>query len=71
MDEYALRELVRRVRAGRAGRRDFIQAMVGLGVTAPLAARILASAGRAQAQARAPEFAPTRRGGGGVLKTLW
>jgi peptide/nickel transport system substrate-binding protein len=45
--------------------------MVGLGLTAPLAAGMLASAGVAAAQPKAVEFAPTRRGGGGALKTLW
>src|SRR4029434_9904229 len=45
--------------------------MVGLGLTAPMAARMLGGAGAAQAQARAPVFTPTRRGGGGALRTLW
>ena len=44
--------------------------MVGLGLTAPMAAQMLASAGVAHAQAK-PAFTPTRRGGGGELKTLW
>ena len=45
--------------------------MIGLGLTAPLAAQMLASAGVAQAQPKAPAFTPTQRGGGGLLKTLW
>jgi peptide/nickel transport system substrate-binding protein len=45
--------------------------MVGLGVTAPLAAQMLESAGLAHAQPKAATFTPTRRGGGGPLRTLW
>jgi peptide/nickel transport system substrate-binding protein len=70
MDEYALREMLDDVRAGRATRRAFVRAMVGLGLTAPLAAQMLA-AGAVQAQPKAPAFTPTRRGGGGPLRVLW
>jgi peptide/nickel transport system substrate-binding protein len=70
MDEYGLRELIEDVRAGRLHRRRFVQMMVGLGLGAPLAAQMLASAGVAFAQSGAA-FAPTRRGGGGTLKLLW
>ena len=71
MDESNLRELIEQVRGGRLDRRRFVQAMVGLGLTAPLAAQMLASAGIAQAQPKEPVFTPTRRGGGGPLKVLW
>jgi peptide/nickel transport system substrate-binding protein len=71
MDEHAVRELISEVKAGRLGRRRFVQAMVGLGLTAPLAVEMLASAGVARAQTKAPLFTPTRRGGGGQLKVLW
>ncbi len=71
MDEHALRETIDGVRAGRMGRRQFVQAMMALGLTAPIAAHLLASAGVARAQPKAPAFAPSRRGGGGPLKTLW
>src|SRR6266436_10057485 len=71
MDHHALHELIAQVGAGRLGRRAFVQTMVGLGLTAPLAAQMLASAGVAQAQPKAPAFNPTKRGGGGLLKTLW
>src|SRR6266436_1167925 len=71
MDHHALHELIAQVRAGRLGRRAFVQTMVGLGLTAPLAAQMLASAGVAQAQPKAPAFNATKRGGGGLLKTLW
>src|SRR5712664_3179505 len=71
MEHHALHELIAQVRAGRLGRRAFVQTMVGLGLTAPLAAQMLASAGVAQAQPKAPAFNATKRGGGGLLKTLW
>src|SRR5690242_21800340 len=71
MDERMLRALIDDVRAGRVGRRAFVQAMVGLGLTAPLAAQMLAGAGVAHAQAKPAGPAPSKRGGGGPLKTLW
>ncbi len=70
MDERELRDLIGQVKAGALGRRRFVQMMVGLGLTAPMAGQMLAAAGVAHAQARST-YAPTRRGGGGPLKTLW
>jgi peptide/nickel transport system substrate-binding protein len=70
MEERELRALVGHVKAGRLSRREFTRMMIGLGVTAPLAAQMLAGAGVAHAQARGA-YAPTRRGGGGPLRTLW
>ncbi len=70
MNEHGLRELITQVKVGRLSRRDFVQMMVGLGLTAPLAAQMLASAGVAQAQTKLM-YKPTKRGGGGPLKTLW
>jgi peptide/nickel transport system substrate-binding protein len=70
MDEKEIRSLVDDVRAGRLSRRRFVQTMVGLGLTAPLAAQMLA-AGGVHAQPKAPAFTPTKRGGGGQLKVLW
>jgi peptide/nickel transport system substrate-binding protein len=70
MDEDQLRAWVDRVKAGTISRRQFTRTMVGLGLTAPLAAQGLASAGVARAQPRGP-YAPTRRGGGGELRVLW
>ena len=70
MDEYGLRELITHVKAGRLNRRGFVQMMVGLGLTAPMAAQMLASAGVAEAQSKLV-YKPTKRGGGGALKTLW
>src|SRR5664279_2467856 len=70
MKEPELRALIEDVRSGQLPRRSFIQQMVGLGLTAPMASMMLMHAGIAQAQS-APAYKPTRRGGGGALKTLW
>ena len=72
MDEYQIRELIADVKCGRLSRRAFVHVMVGLGLTAPLAAQMLSSAGVAQAQTRpSPGLNPTKRGGGGRLRLLW
>jgi peptide/nickel transport system substrate-binding protein len=70
MEERELRALISEVKSGRLSRRGFVQMMVGLGLTGPLAAQMLASAGVAQAQGKLV-YKPTKRGGGGTLKTLW
>jgi peptide/nickel transport system substrate-binding protein len=70
MDERDLHRLLDDVTRGRLSRRGFVQTMVGLGLTAPMAAQMLASAGVAQAQTKWT-FNPTKRGGGGLVKTLW
>ena len=70
MDERALRELIAEVRRGRMPRRAFIRAMLGAGLTAPLAAQMLAHSGIARA-ADLPAYKPTKRGGGGTLRLLW
>jgi peptide/nickel transport system substrate-binding protein len=71
MDPIELRQIIKQVRIGRLSRRRFIQAMVGLGLTAPTAAQMLSASGIAQAQPKASGFTPTRRGGGGQLRVLW
>jgi len=70
MDEGQLRELIRHAEVGDLSRRWFVQAMVGLGLTAPMAAHMLAEARLAEAQVKWSSN-PTKRGGGGLLKTLW
>jgi peptide/nickel transport system substrate-binding protein len=70
MEERELRALIAEVKSGRLSRRGFVQMMVGLGLTAPLAAQMLASAGVVQAQTKLM-YKPTKRGGGGAVKTLW
>ena len=68
MHEHDIRGLLCDVKAGRLSRRAFVRAMIGLGVSAPLAGELLASAGVAQAQTS--KATPTKRGGGGQLKAL-
>jgi peptide/nickel transport system substrate-binding protein len=70
MDECELRTMIDEVKSGRLSRRSFVQAMVALGLTAPMAGQMLASAGVAQAQSKLA-YKPTKRGGGGALKVLW
>jgi len=67
MQERDLRHLIEDVRNGKLPRRSFIQQMVSLGLTAPMAASMLMHSGVAQAQA-AFTYKPTKRGGGGALK---
>ncbi|HXD98936.1 MAG TPA: peptide ABC transporter substrate-binding protein [Candidatus Acidoferrum sp.] len=62
--------MIDEVKSGRLSRRRFVQTMIGLGLTAPLAGQMLTSAGVAQAQSKLA-YKPTKRGGGGALKTLW
>jgi peptide/nickel transport system substrate-binding protein len=69
MEEKQLRERLDDVKAGRLSRRGFVELMMGLGLTAPLAGQMLASAGIAAAQSK-PSFTPSKRGGGGSVKVL-
>jgi len=70
MEERDLRALIEDVRTGALPRRSFIQHMVGLGLTAPMASMMLMHAGVAQAQAKS-SYKATKRGGGGPLRTLF
>jgi peptide/nickel transport system substrate-binding protein len=70
MDEQALRGLIGKVKDGRLSRRAFVQRMVALGLTAPMAGQMLDFCGVARAQS-AFQYKPTKRGGGGALKVLW
>jgi len=70
MQERELRYLIEEVRAGALPRRSFIQQLVGLGLSAPMASMLLMHAGVASAQP-APAYKPTKRGGGGALRVLW
>jgi peptide/nickel transport system substrate-binding protein len=70
MQEAELRALIEDVRTDKLPRRRFIERMVGLGLTAPMASMMLMHAGIAQSQPM-PAYKPTKRGGGGPLKTLW
>jgi peptide/nickel transport system substrate-binding protein len=70
MNQRELRDAIEDVRLGTLSRRAFTRRMLGLGLTAPLAAQMLAFSGVAAA-AEKPVYKPTRRGGGGALKVLW
>jgi peptide/nickel transport system substrate-binding protein len=69
MNEQELRQLVQKVRRGTLSRRDFLERMLSLGLTVPVAGLLLMQAGVAPAQ---PQFTykPTRRGGGGNLRMI-
>ncbi len=70
MDEQGLRGLIAEVRVGRLSRRAFVQRMLALGLTAPMATQMLGWSGVAMAEP-AFQYKPTKRGGGGALKVLW
>src|SRR5260370_25704950 len=71
MDEHVIRELTSEVRRGRLSRRRFIQTMVGVGLTAPMAAKLLSVVGVAEAQPKTSSAAPAHRGGGGQGRMLY
>ena len=73
MNEREIRVLVEDVREGKLPRRGFIQQMVGLGLTAPMASMMLMHYGVANAQTSSmiPAYKPTKRGGGGALKLIY
>jgi peptide/nickel transport system substrate-binding protein len=70
MNEQELRRAVEAVKLGSLSRRAFMSGMIGLGLTAPMAAQLLAASGVAMA-ANQPAYKPTKRGGGGPLRVLW
>jgi ATP-dependent Lon protease len=73
LNETTLRQWIEQVREGELPRRSFVARLVGLGLSAPIAAQLLMHAGVAGAQpaASAADYKPTRRGGGGLLKLLY
>src|SRR5262249_1575895 len=74
LEEQELREWVQRVTRGETSRRQFMRAMLRLGLSGPFLADLLASAAPAAAQGTPgsqPTFTPTQRGGGGKLPPLW
>jgi peptide/nickel transport system substrate-binding protein len=70
MNEKQLRGMIAQVKSGRMSRRGFVQRMVGLGLTVPMAGHLLMNAGVARSQSKFT-YKPTKRGGGGALKVLW
>jgi len=70
MNETQLRALVEEVRRGALPRRRFIEQLVGLGLTAPMASMILMHEGVAQTPTPLP-YLGTKRGGGGTLRLMY
>jgi peptide/nickel transport system substrate-binding protein len=73
-EDTDLRYWVRRVAEGKTSRRQFMRAMLEVGLSAPFVANLLAAYAPAAAQGArgAPSaFTPTKRGGGGRLRLLW
>ena len=71
MNEQDLRGLIAEVKDGHLSRRSFVQRMVALGLTAPLAGMMLVDAGVARAEDVRGTYKPTKAGGGGPLKLLF
>src|SRR6516165_4937499 len=69
MNDRKLRDLVAEVKAGRLSRRDFVNRMIAVGLTAPIAGMVLSQSGVAMAET-ALSYKPPKAGGGGSLKTL-
>ena len=70
MLDNELKTMIDEVKDGRIDRRAFVQRMLAVGFTAPMATQILAIGGVAMAEGPSP-YKPTKRGGGGPLKLLW
>src|SRR5437879_13456295 len=70
MKERELRDLIADVRTGRLSRRAFVQQMLAVGQTAPIAGMMLSQSGVAAAQTSIP-CKPTMAGGGGLLKLVY
>ncbi|MGE5158316.1 MAG: peptide ABC transporter substrate-binding protein [Gemmatimonas sp.] len=70
MNERELRSLIEKVKAGRLSRRAFVQTMIGLGLTAPMAGMMLSHSGVAMAAETAIGYKPPKAGGGGPVKLL-
>jgi peptide/nickel transport system substrate-binding protein len=70
MNERKLRDLIAEVKAGRLSRRAFVQHMIAVGLTAPMAGMMLSQGGVAMAATAVP-YKPTKAGDGGSLKLLY
>jgi len=70
MDEQELRGLIESVKAGTLPRREFMRTLAAFGLSAPVAAQLLAWSGIAKAQ-QPFVYKPTKRGGGGALRLLY
>src|SRR6476620_3920608 len=70
MQERELRGLIADVKTGQLSRRAFVQRMIAVGLTAPMAGMMLAQSGVPMQAAEIP-YKPTKAGGGGNLKILY
>src|SRR4029077_3752085 len=70
MKERELRDLIADVKTGQMSRRSFVQRMIAVGLTAPMAGMMLAQSGVPMQAAEIP-YKPTKAGGGGLLKILY
>src|SRR6266704_281900 len=70
MKERELRDLIANVKTGRLSRRAFVQRMIAVGLTAPMAGMMLSQSGVAMAATPIP-YKPTHAGGGGLLRLLY
>ncbi len=70
MQERDIRDMMEQVRSGSLPRRSFIQQMVAVGLTAPVASMMLMHEGIAQTTPSIP-YKGTKRGGGGALKLMY
>src|SRR3954466_10138677 len=70
MKERELRDLIADVKTGRLSRRTFVQRMIAIGLTAPIAGMMLSQSGVAMAATPLP-YKPTKAGGGGALKLMY
>src|SRR6266571_2824081 len=74
LEEHELRAWVHRIVHGEASRRQFIHTLLGLGLSGPVIADMLATYAPSTAQDTRDvqqTFTPTRRGGGGTLRLLY
>jgi peptide/nickel transport system substrate-binding protein len=70
MEERDLRNLIADVKTGALSRRAFVQRMIAVGLSAPIAGMMLSQSGVAMAATAFP-YKPTKAGGGGVLKLMY
>jgi peptide/nickel transport system substrate-binding protein len=70
MKERELRDLIADVKTGRLSRRAFVQRVIAVGLTAPMAGMMLSHSEVAMAATAIP-YKPTKAGGGGLLKLLY
>ncbi|WP_419829957.1 peptide ABC transporter substrate-binding protein [Methylobacterium sp.] len=71
MDERDLRGFIEQVKDGRLSRRVFVQRMLAVGLSAPMAGLMLAGNGVAMAADIRAGYKPAKAGGGGALRLLW